>query len=97
LRKADLPAVIREMKDRLDKPKYEKIAGELWTDVRILMGLRYEGPIIDQLLREVQRMKESVTYQEILNEGLAKGIALGVALGIAQEAKRILLNCSASS
>jgi predicted transposase YdaD len=87
----DLPEVIREMKDRLDQPKYGKIAGELWTAVRILMGLRYEGPFIDQLLRGVQRMKESVTYQEILNEGRAEGLAKGIAQGVAQEAKRILL------
>ncbi len=36
-------------------------------------------------------MKESVTYQEILNEGRAEGLAKGIAQGVAQEAKRILL------
>jgi predicted transposase YdaD len=80
---AELPTVIREMKDRLDQRKYDKIAGELRTAVRILMGLRYEGLFIDQLLRGVQHMKESVTYQEILNEGVAKGIA--------QETRRMLI------
>ena len=83
----ELPALIREMQKRLDQRKYEKIAGEFWTAVRVLMGLRYEEPVIDQLLQGVHRMKESVTYQAILNEGRAEGLAQGAS----QEARRILI------
>ena len=91
----ELPAVIREMKERLGRPENELIAGELWTAVRILMGLRYNGSVINQLLQGVQGMKESVTYREILKEGLAEGRAQGraegLAQGMAQEARRILI------
>jgi predicted transposase YdaD len=85
-----VPGVIREMKKRLERTEYNKIAGELWTAVRILMGLRYQKGLINQLLQGVQRMKESVTYQEILKEGRAEGRAKGRAEGRAEEAKRIL-------
>jgi len=60
----------------------------------LLMGLNYSNELIDRLLEGVQTMKESVTYQKILREGLAEGRALGLevgrAEGRAEEAKKIL-------
>jgi predicted transposase YdaD len=63
------------------------------------MGLRYEQAMIQALLRGVVTMKESVTYQAILKEGMAEGIAKGIAEGIAEgrvegraeEARKMLL------
>lgn len=43
----------------------------------ILMGLRYESAMVQTLLRGVGQMRESTTYQAILEEGKAEGIALG--------------------
>jgi predicted transposase YdaD len=79
----ELPGVMRAVKQRLGQADVEKIAGELWTAIRVLLGLRYEPLLIKQLLRGVHRMKESVTYQEILNEGRVEGRV--------EEARRILL------
>jgi predicted transposase YdaD len=40
----------------------------LWTATFILMGLEYDQAVARQLLRGVRIMKESVTYQAILEE-----------------------------
>lgn len=66
--KADLPAVVAQMKQRFDSEAPSQ-ARELWSASYILMGLRYEQALIQTLLRGVVTMKESVTYQAILEEG----------------------------
>jgi hypothetical protein len=90
----DLPAVIAQMKRRLD-PTPSRERAQLWSATYILMGLRYERALIQRLLRGVVTMKESVTYQAILEEGEAigeaRGEAKGKAAGKAEEARRILL------
>jgi hypothetical protein len=80
--KADLPAVVAQMKQRFDReaPNQAKV---LWSAVYFLMGLRYESALVQSLLRGVVNMKESTTYQAILEEGEAKGKA--------EEARKMLL------
>ena len=39
------------------------------------MGLRYPRPVAEQLLKGVRDMEESVTYQAILEKGVARGRA----------------------
>jgi hypothetical protein len=89
VRQGELPAVIARMKQRLDAAPSQR--AELWSAAYILMGLRYEQALIQTLLRGVVSMKESVTYQAILDEGKAEGMAKGKAEGKAEEARRILL------
>jgi len=72
VRPGDLPAVIAQMKQRLDQTPPSE-AAELWSAAYILMGLRYERALTQTLLQGVVSMKESVTYQAILEEGEAKG------------------------
>lgn len=79
---AELPGVVQQLKEKLEAPRYRKLAGSLWTAVDILMGLRYERALVENLLRGVRGMKESVTYQAIVEEGVEKGQLQG--------AKRIL-------
>jgi len=79
----ELPAVIAQIKQRLDREKKKDRASELWSAVYLLMGLRYERALIQTLLQGVRAMKESVTYQAIIEEGEAKGEA--------KEARKILL------
>jgi predicted transposase YdaD len=79
VREDELPAVIARMKQRLDAEPDLATVGELWTATKVLMGLRYEGPFIEQLLQGVRAMKESTTYQSIMQEGRV------------EEARRILL------
>ena len=70
---ADLPGVIERLKEKLAAPRYRKTAGTLWTAVDVLMGLRYERALVEQLLSGVRDMEESVTYQAIVEKGVAKG------------------------
>ena len=79
----ELPALIAEMKQRLDRKVPASQKAELWSATYILMGMRCERPLIQTLLQGVITMKESVTYQAILEEGEAKGMA--------KEARNILL------
>jgi hypothetical protein len=85
VQKADLPAVLAQMKQRFDREASSQ-AKELWSAVYILMGLRYERAMVQSLLRGVVTMKESVTYQAILEEGEA----IGEAKGKAEEARKVL-------
>jgi hypothetical protein len=84
VRPSDLPAVIAQMKQRLDATLPPRERAQLWSAAYILMGLRYERALIQRLLQGVMTMKESVTYQAILEEGMAEGIAAGKAAGIAE-------------
>jgi len=86
----DLPAVIQAMQQRLEREATKSEAQTLWMATYLLMGLKYSNELIDRLLEGVQTMKESVTYQKILREGLAEGRAVGLAVGRAEEAKKIL-------
>ena len=95
----ELPAVIERMKTRIDAEATPEQAGKLWTATNVLMGLRYEAAFTQQLLQGVMNMKESVTYQAIVEEGrqegrqmgLQEGIQLGLEAGRAEEVRRILL------
>jgi hypothetical protein len=44
-------------------------AGMLWTAADMLMSLRYSRTLVTQLHQRVHGMKESVTYQAIVEEG----------------------------
>ena len=66
--------MIERLKEKLAPRRYRKTADPLWTAVDVLMGLRYDRVLIEQLLQGVRGMKESVTYQAIVEEGVAKGI-----------------------
>jgi hypothetical protein len=82
VQKADLPAVVGQMKQRFDREAPSQ-AKELWSATYFLMGLRYESAIVQTLLRGVMNMKESTTYQATLEEGAA--------IGEAKEARKMLL------
>jgi hypothetical protein len=86
-----LPAVIGAMKQRLKGEVSRNEAAELWSATYILMGLRFQPAVIESLLRGVITMKESVTYQAILEEGEARGLLKGKVEGKAEEARRMLL------
>ena len=84
---ADLPAVVAAMNARLAGHPDRPLTDRLWTASFILMGLRYEQALIDNLLSGVMQMEESVTYQAILRRGLDDGMRQGAAA----EARKLLL------
>ena len=75
--KRKLPSVIRRMKERIEREVPPELVGPLWTATLVLMGLKYEREFAQQLLRGIRQMKESVTYQAILQEGREEGIEIG--------------------
>jgi predicted transposase YdaD len=77
-----MPGPIDDALKRFDREAPRQVK-ELWSATYILMGLRYEQPLIQTLLRGVVSMKESVTYQAIIEEGRAEGEA--------KEARKMLL------
>jgi predicted transposase YdaD len=85
--RAAVPDVIRRMDERLRAEAPAPVAAKLWTATYVLMGLRYDRALAAQLLQGVRQMKESVTYQAILDEGRAEGRAKGRA----EELQRVLL------
>jgi predicted transposase YdaD len=74
-----LPEVIQRMEERLREPRLRRWAPDLWAATLLLLGLRYDREFARALLRGVLAMKESTTYQAILDEGRA------------EEARRLLL------
>ncbi len=62
----------------------------VWAAAYILLGLRYTPAMASQLFRGVVSMKESSTYQAILEEGRTEGRTEGIAEGAVAEAKKLL-------
>ena len=82
VRPNDVPGVIATMRARIDaESESDAEAAELWTATNVLMGLRYNRAFKKQMLRGVRRMRESITYQEILEEGRDEGRGEGLAIG----------------
>ncbi len=71
-----LPDVVRQMEQRIDAEAPDE-AAILWTSAYVLMGLRYSPDFAAQLLKGVRAMKESSTYQAILEEGEELGRVVG--------------------
>lgn len=73
VRANDLPSVLDTMRKRFDSEVAPNEAQDYWTATYLLMGLRYEREQAKRLLQGVRNMRESVTYQEILEEGRQEG------------------------
>jgi predicted transposase YdaD len=91
---AELPAIIGRMEERLSRRSARRQARQLWASAYLLLGLRYSAALAAQLFRGVVTMKESSTYQAILEEGRAEGRVEGRAEGQTEgavvEARKVL-------
>jgi predicted transposase YdaD len=87
-----LPDILRRMRERLERdaptPEAER---RVWTATYILLGLSHPAAFISELMRGVQQMRESSTYQAILAEGRAEGIAEGETQGAIREVRKNVL------
>jgi predicted transposase YdaD len=83
---ADLPGIIQRMGQRLSGRRGRRRAEVVWAAAYILLGLRYTPALAAQLFRGVVSMKESSTYQAILEEGRAEGERRGAVA----EARKLL-------
>jgi predicted transposase YdaD len=73
----ELPAVIRRIDERIEHEASPGEAADLWMATSMLLGLVHSGEILKTLLQGVNRMKESATYQMILEEGRQEGMIRG--------------------
>ena len=81
-----LPGIIERMGRRLSSRRGRRQGQVVWAAAYILLGLRYSPALAAQLFRGVVSMKESSTYQAILEEGRAEGMAQGAVA----EARKLL-------
>jgi predicted transposase YdaD len=75
----ELPAVVSDMRARIDTQPDRPLAAKLWAATFVLMGLRFEEQLINNVLSGVMQMEESVTYQAILRRGGELGATKEVA------------------
>ncbi len=91
---AELPGIIKRMEQRLNQRRARRQAPLVWALSYILLGLRYSPALAAQLFRGVVSMKESSTYQAILEEGRQEGRVEGRMEGRNEgalvEAKKVL-------
>ena len=66
---ADLPGVVGRVVTRLRAETSREQAGMMETATFVLMGMRYEEAVIENLFQEIQEMEESTTYQLIMRRG----------------------------
>jgi predicted transposase YdaD len=78
---ADLPGIIKRMEQRLRSRRGSKQTPLVWGAAYILLGLRYSPTLAAQLFRGVVSMRESSTYQAILEEGRQEGRTEGIVVG----------------
>lgn len=91
-----LPEIVRRIDERFAEEVPPSDVGDLWSATMILMGLRYHRDDVRQLLRGARGMRESSTYQMILEEGRVEGEIRGRAEGQIIEARRIVLGLGTS-
>lgn len=88
--RAALPEAIAKMKVRIEQEVTRGEARELWSATLILMGLKYPNAFTEEMLKGIQDMEESTTYQAIIRRGKAEGKIEGKVEGRLEEAKTIL-------
>jgi predicted transposase YdaD len=85
----ELESVIGRIKEQVSAQVPPEKAKDLWVATYVLLGLQYPREFIAQLLQGVRAMEESVTYQAIIEEGLAKGLAQGKIEGVRETVLRL--------
>jgi predicted transposase YdaD len=74
---AEVPALLRAMEERFAREAPPAEAARLRVVTYTLLGLRYPRDVANQLMRGLRNMRDSSTYQAILDEGRVEGRAEG--------------------
>ena len=86
---------LRQAAQQIEAITDKNLQANLAAATCIISGLRLDTKIVQRIIRR-DVMKESVTYQAILQEGLeegkARGLAEGEAKGLAEAANQIAIN-----
>jgi predicted transposase YdaD len=90
-----LPQVIARLVERIEAEATGEQGPILLTAAFVLMGMRVSRERAIELFQGVRKMRDSTTYQMILDEGraegLTKGRAEGLSMGRLEEARQLLL------
>jgi predicted transposase/invertase (TIGR01784 family) len=87
----DPKMVLSQVGEAVEAITDQKIQGNIAAASAVLAGLVLKKDVIKKIFRS-EIMRESVIYQEILEEGEAKGKAEGNAEGKAEATKKLALN-----
>ena len=87
----DPKMVLSQVGEAVEAITDQKIQGNIAAASAVLAGLALKKDVIKKIFRS-EIMRESVIYQEILEEGEAKGKAEGNAEGKAEATKKLALN-----
>ena len=77
VKRRDLPRLIRRIGKRFEDEAPPEQINDLWAAVWVMLGMRYTPDVAQHLLKGVPGMRESTTYQAILNEGREEGVEVG--------------------
>ena len=77
-----LPDVVRRVTDRIRAEAAPNEIAELFTATFVTMGLRHPPHVVSGLMAGVSNMRESSTYQLILEEGRSAGLDEGRKAGL---------------
>jgi hypothetical protein len=69
---SNLPGVLRRIDERLRQEAPPEQVDKMRTATYLLLGLRYEEALIEQLFQEITTMEESSTYRAIISRGELK-------------------------
>lgn len=72
-----LPGVLRAIEERLSREATTAEAAQLRVVTYTLLGLRYPTELADRLMPGIRQMRDSATYQAILEDGRVEGRAEG--------------------
>jgi predicted transposase YdaD len=89
--KRALPNILKEIDERLTHQSQPFPAGDLWTAAFVLSGLRLPRGEAVELFKGILVMKESTTYQWIIEQGMKEGMKEGVKEGALKEARNMIL------
>lgn len=86
-----LPEVVARLVQRIETETGAEQERLLLTASYVLMGLRLSHERAIELFQGVGKMRDSTTYQAILDEGRAEGLTKGRVEGEVKEARKVLL------
>jgi predicted transposase YdaD len=98
-----IPSLFRRVAKRLAEETDPGTAKEIWTTVKVLMGLKYEDDFVMDIFERVSFLEDSTTYQAMVRKGKAEGEAVGKvegkvegkAEGKVEEARSLLIKFGA--
>jgi predicted transposase YdaD len=88
---AELPGLLRAADERFTREATLAEAAQPRVMTYTLLGLRFPPAVADQLMPGIRNMRDSLTYQAIVEEGVERGLVQGRAEGRVEMLREMLL------